>query len=110
MCTSLSVACGMLLDLKNVKVEKDQMKTEGMKRHIVPTDKKVQKVWSKEDPVVLPQQQSDRDIKASTNFRSEKEMIAFIIIICNADWEKMTTSVTGIMTWFEEWSFFFEYI
>ena len=44
MCTSLSVACGMLLDLKNVKVKNDQMKTEGMKRRIVPTDKKVQKV------------------------------------------------------------------
>ena len=37
-------------------------------------------------------------------------MLPFIVIICNADWDMMTTSVTGIMTWFEEWSFFFEYI
>ena len=44
MCTELSVTCGILMNLKNVKVEKNQMKTEGMKRKIVPVDKKVQKV------------------------------------------------------------------
>ena len=59
MCTKLSVTCGILMNLKNAKVEKNQMKTEGMKRKIVPVDKKVQKVWSKVYPVLLPYQQSN---------------------------------------------------
>ena len=37
-------------------------------------------------------------------------MIAYIIIVCNGDWNVMTESVTGIMTWYEEWYFFLEYI
>ena len=37
-------------------------------------------------------------------------MIACIIDVCNGDWNAMTESLTGIMTWYEEWYFFFEYI
>ena len=51
---------------------------------------------------MIPGTLSNRDIKAETNFRSEMEMMAFIIIVCNGDWDKMTTSVTGVMTRFEE--------
>ena len=67
-------------------------------------------MWNDCDSHVRPGYQSDRDVKAETNFRSEKEMMAFIILVCNGDWEKMTTSVTGTMTWFEEWYFYFEFI
>ena len=37
-------------------------------------------------------------------------MMVFIIIVCNADWDLITTTATGIMTWYEEWRFFFEFI
>ena len=59
---------------------------------------------------VHPGIERSNDIKAATNYRSEKEMLAYIIIVCNGDWETMTVSVTGIMTWYEEWRFFFEFI
>ena len=59
---------------------------------------------------VHPGIERSNDIKAATNYRSEKEMLAYIIIVCNGDWETMTESVTGIMTWYEEWYFFFEFI
>ena len=59
---------------------------------------------------MLPETESNTDIKATTNFKSEQEMMAFIILVCNGDWDIMTTSVMGIMTWYEEWQFYFEFI
>ena len=64
---------------------------------------KIERVhWHSHPPVVIPGIQSSKDIKLATNFRSEKEMLAFIIVVCNGDWERMTDSVTGVMKWFEE--------
>ena len=36
--------------------------------------------------------------------------MAYIIIVCNGDWERITEIVTGIMTLFEDWNFYFEFM
>ena len=97
----------MLVNLKNTVIPK-RLKKKNSKVRLI--NRKEQEVWSQHTPVVHPGIERSNDIKAATNFRSEKEMLAYIIIVCNGDWERMSESVTGIMTWYEEWYFFFEFI
>ena len=65
--------------------------------------------WYEKEPVVKVGVESDAEIKRRTNFKSEKELLAYIIIVCNGDWEIMTKSYSGILTWYEKWFFFFEF-
>ena len=53
--------------------------------------------------------ESDAEIKRRTNFKSEEELLSFIIIVCNGDAKTMANSCSGILTWYEEWFFFFEF-
>ena len=86
----------LVTQIKNARVKKK--KATDLKRNIKIVGKKSRKSWSDRDPHVRSGHQSDRDVKAETNFRSEKEIMAFITLVCNGNWEKMTTSVTGTMT------------
>ena len=67
------------------------------------------KRWYQRAPYVKFGEESDSEVKRRTNFSSDKEMIAYTILICNADWEVMCTSRSGILTWYEEWFFFYEF-
>ena len=69
-------------------------------------------IWLRDKPHVFLETKSKMDIKAAmpTKFKQEEEMMAFIILVCNVDWDVIATSVTGIMAWYKEWQFYFEFI
>ena len=50
---------------------------------------------------------SPKEIKRRTGFDDEKIMLAYIVVICNGDSEKMFSSKSRL-TWFEEWFLYFE--
>lgn len=53
----------------------------------------------------------DRRVKRITGFQTEEDMLAFIIIVCNADIGMMTkTTKYSTLTWYEEWFVFLEKI
>ena len=107
--SDILMACGMLTELKHLNIQKD-MKLLHLRRGITIKNQRQRKRWSAQGPAVRPGEKSNKDIKVSTNFESENEMMVYIILVCNGDWERMTESVTGIMTWFEEWYFYFEFM
>jgi len=107
--SDILMACGMLTELKHSNVTKDFKKLD-LRQGINLTNQRTRKHWSEQGPTVCPGDESNKDIKANTNFQSKNEMMAYIIIVCNGDWERMAESVTGIMTWFEEWYFYFEFM
>ena len=51
----------------------------------------------------------DEEVKRRTGFQSLKHLLAFIILICNGDHNKMIRK-TLKLTWLEEWFFIFEYM
>ena len=63
----------MLAQLKNDNVEKQQVKTNGLKRKIDFVSKRETTRWCKEAPHILPGSESDVDVKSATNFKSEKK-------------------------------------
>ena len=71
--------------------------------------KNTQSSWSDRDPYVQLGMERDMEVKRRTNFNSEVEMIAYVIVVCNADWETIISSHGKNLTWFEERVFFFEF-
>ena len=67
---------------------------------------KKQNHWYQRSPCVRLGHETSSEVKRRTNFNGEAEMIGYIIVVCNADWDVMTKSASGILTWFEEWFFF----
>ena len=59
-------------------------------------------------PKVTPGQ-TDSEIHRRTGFFSEKQMLAFIVIVCNGDIETIARTNTTL-TWYEEWFFYFEWM
>ena len=108
LCIFLSVASGMLSSVHDSILPTKQQKSTTTSRinkyHHNRTS------WYIKPPIIQPMMKSSEEIKAATNFCSELEMMACIIIVCNGDWNVMTESVTVIMTWYKEWYFVFEYI
>ena len=51
----------------------------------------------------------DEEVKRRTGFQSLKHLLAFIIMICNGDHDKMIRK-TSKLTWLEEWFFAFEFM
>ena len=50
---------------------------------------------------------SDREVKRRTQFKSLNDLMSFIFLVCNGDVLVMTKT-SSVLTWFEEWFFFFE--
>ena len=61
------------------------------------------------EPTVQPGKLPSCEIKRRTGFKSESDMMAFIIVVCNADKQKILCTSSNL-TWFEEWFFYFEFI
>ena len=95
----LTSASNILSDIKNTITSKSVKIEKQVKR----------KHWYDRDPAVRLGEESDNEIKRRTNFRSEKELISFVLIVCNGDWDVLTRTASGIMTWYEEWFFYFEF-
>ena len=53
--------------------------------------------------------ENDAEVKRRTGFSSLKNMISFIIILCNGDFNQIRYKHTSL-TWLEEWFFYFEWI
>ena len=56
---------------------------------------------------VTPWNTSDNEVKWRTGFKSMKDLLIFISVVCNGDADVMTKT-TNHMTWFEEWFLYFE--
>ena len=56
--------------------------------------------WYNIEPNVKVGGESDAEIKRRTNFKSEEELLSFIIIVCNGDAKTMTNSCSGVLTWY----------
>ena len=63
---------------------------------------KVTNHWYQRSPYVRLGNETSSEVKRITNFNGEAEMIGYIIVVCNADWDVMTKSASGILIWFEE--------
>jgi DDE superfamily endonuclease len=50
---------------------------------------------------------SNKELAATTGFRSLTSMISFICVVCNADIQEMGHTISNL-TWLEEWHLFFE--
>ena len=50
--------------------------------------------WLDRDSYVKFGMETDMEVKRRTNFNSEIEMMAYVIVVCNADWEVMIGSCT----------------
>ena len=60
-------------------------------------------------PFVCPGLLSNAEVKRRTGFTNEKQMMAFLLIVCNGDL-KVVCETTSHMTWCEEWVFYFEWV
>jgi len=72
-------------DLKDAEVAEYKTKSCELKRSINFATKRVERIYSHSNPHVLPETEPNTDIEASTNFKLEQEMMAFIILVCNGD-------------------------
>ena len=52
---------------------------------------------------------SDTEVKRRTGFPSEATMLAYVIVVCDGDVEKIKFRQNAL-TWYEEWFMTFEYI
>ena len=50
----------------------------------------------------------DRNIKRKTGFKDERQLLAYVAVICNADIKEIEKR-TSVLTWYEEWVMFFEF-
>ena len=69
----------------------------------------INEIKPKELTVVRLNKLTDNDVKDQTGFESKATLLCFIIIICNANIDLITTR-TYKLSWFEEWYMFFEKI
>lgn len=53
--------------------------------------------------------EEDSEVKWRTGFQSLRHMLAYIVVVCNADDDKITYTDTSL-TWLEEWFFYFEFL
>ena len=58
-------------------------------------------------PTILPKTASKSEIKRRTGFKSETAVLKYIMIVCNGNFNTMTSTKSNF-TWFEEWMLFFE--
>ena len=69
-------------------------------------DKKKIKISSIK-PKVHPKHMSDLDVSKRTGFKTVNDMLTYIAIVCNGDFDLIIQQMS-VLTWFEEWMFFFE--
>jgi hypothetical protein len=90
--------------------ERKNNQVRKFKSHIDQSNNNKNDCNHKKNPAVKPMSISDTMIKNRTGFGNEGEMMAFIIVVCNADMEKINSTVTSHLTWYEEWMLYFEAI
>ncbi len=61
------------------------------------------------EPVILPSNMSNNDVKLHTGFPSLFILLAFVVILCDGSIANMTEKVTNL-TWYEEWIVYFEWV
>ena len=49
----------------------------------------------------------DKEVKLRTGFETERDLLTFIIIACNGDFDTIKKT-HSVLTWYEEWFFYFE--
>ena len=71
--------------------------------------KPIRKKWHEKEPVVKPLLVGDKEVRRRTRFRSERELLLFIFIICNGQFDIIGDTCSA-MSWYEECFFYFEMI
>ena len=88
---SISEACSIFLNMKNEHTPmKDNLLREKGRRkpiNLIGKYKETTNViyWYQRASYVKFSEESDSEVKRRTNFSSDKEMIAYAILICNTD-------------------------
>ena len=59
-------------------------------------------------PSIFPNTLPDSEIKRRTGFTSEMSMLSFIMIVCNGEINIMRETASDVLTWYEEWLYYFE--
>ena len=72
------------------------------------TETKSNRSRANESTVVKPGM-SDSEVKRRTGFPSEKTMLAYIVVVCDGNVDKIKEKQTPL-TWYEEWFMAFEYV
>ena len=90
-----------------IKLGKSE-KTRGFKRRQCEIENPFEKKAERNlHPTVRPNTLSKRQVKRRTGFKCETAMLKYIMIVCNGDFDTLTTTATNL-TWYEEWFLFFE--
>ena len=63
----------------------------------------------KREPSIVYSTLTNAEVKRRTEFQTKSYLTGFIIIVCNADHDKMKKKIT-LLTWFKEWFLYFEVI
>ena len=50
---------------------------------------------------------TDDEVTRRTGFRNKAMLLSYILLVCNGNFDKMTTTLTSL-TWFEEWFLYLE--
>ena len=64
---------------------------------------------SRGEPKIKYDTLTNKEVKRRTGFTSKEALLCFIVLVCNADRDKMTVTKTSL-TWMEEWFVYFEYL
>ena len=59
-------------------------------------------------PKVKPATMADKEVKRQTGFKDRNTLLAYIVVICNGDFDRVRKRCT-VLTWFEEWVLYFEW-
>ena len=65
------------------------------------TANKVREKNCESPPKVKPATMTDEEVKRRTGFKDRNTLLAYIVVICNGDWNRVRKRCT-VMTWFEE--------
>jgi hypothetical protein len=64
----------------------------------------------KRPPILIYGKMLDKDVKRRTGFISEKMILAFILVVNNGDLNAIEKDRVSVLTWYEEWFFYLEWI
>ena len=104
------------LEAENERLRKENEELKNEKEHWLETgcyemNDKTKKGTIKSLPIIiyLDLVNNDFEVKRRTGFKSLDHLLAYILIVCNGDVERVQYKNSSL-TWLEEWFFFFEFI
>jgi hypothetical protein len=104
--TEMSTLIASGLAVHDKGINKLQKKKTKLFKHSVSTNKKEYQARKKE-ATVTPFNLAPYQVRARTGFKDVGCLLAFVLVLCDGDIDRMTKRVSN-MTWYEEWFLGFE--